>query len=46
MASCEGERDTEGKHTEAGGLEWLDLSLVWRLKGMTRRTSGPAEEAF
>lgn len=31
------------KHTVASGL---DFSLVLRLRGMTRRTSGTAEEAF
>lgn len=34
------------KHTVAGGLVWVDFSLVLRLRGMTRQTSGTAEEAF
>lgn len=41
VASCERERDME-----AGSLGWVDFSLVLRLRGMTRQTSGPAEEAF
>lgn len=44
MASYEGERDT--KHTMAGGLEWVDFSLVLVLRGMARQTSDTAEEAL